>query len=231
MAIAGNLRDMSLVDIIQFICRNKEESRITVENNGEEGCVYLAKGRIVHAEYGQDAGKEALYHLLKWDEGQFQIEKEVATSTHSIQQPWTAVLMQAMQRIDEESQHSDQTQPSAESGDILKKLADRVSGFVAGYITNMEGETVFAESPADHATFGPDAAPEALFQVLAIVNHVLETVGAGRLQEIITLTERYRFITRYIEKDQICLQLVLTANGNLGAARMYLTAYELQDEV
>jgi predicted regulator of Ras-like GTPase activity (Roadblock/LC7/MglB family) len=139
--------------------------------------------------------------------------------------------MQIMQRIDEESQRTVETQSSAESSDILKELADRVPGFVAGYITNMEGETVFAESPADHATFELDAAPEALFEVLTVVNRVLETVEAGQLQEVITLTGKYRFITRYMEKDGICLQLVLTADGNLGAARMYLTAYELQDEV
>jgi hypothetical protein len=215
MAIAGSLKDMSLVDIIQFICRNKEKSRVSVENKGDRGILYLAEGQIVHAESGQETGEEALYQLLKWEEGRFHIEKEVSAPARSIEQPWTAVLMQAMQRIDEEGERPPPRQ-GAEANGILKELADRVPGFVAGYTTDLKGRTFSAESSPANATFGSDAAPEALFQVLDVVNRALEAVEAGRLKETITLTKKYRFIIRYVEEGEMCLQLVLTADGNLG---------------
>jgi predicted regulator of Ras-like GTPase activity (Roadblock/LC7/MglB family) len=220
---------MSLVDIIQFICRNKEVSRVSVESDGDEGQLYLANGQIVHATCGQETGEEALYQLLKWNEGRFHIEKEIPAPTESIQRPWTAVLMQAMQRIDEENERSTDPRGDSEASDILKELADRVPGFVAAYTTDLDGSTFSAESSGAGA-FDAQHAPKALFRLTEVVNRALDAVEAGQLKEIITLTEKYRFIIRCFEEEALCLQLILTADGNLGAARMYLTAYEIQRE-
>jgi hypothetical protein len=235
MAIEGSLKDMSLVDIIQLICRNREESRITVEQSQESGTIYLAEGRIVHALQGDAVGEEALYRLLQWEEGRFRIEKEESSPEQSIHRPWTAILMQVLQRLDEER---DAQQASVEASAVqeadstfLEELAERVPGLVAGYITDTLGMTLAGWVRAAEGTFAAEIAPEGLFRLIGSVEEALAAIEAGSLEETITVTSNYRFITRCYDEGTRCLQIVLATDGNLGAARMYLAAYQLsQDE-
>ncbi len=236
MAIEGSLKDMSLVDIIQLICRNREESQITVEQSQESGAIYLAEGRIVHALQGDAVGEEALYQLLQWEEGRFRIEKNQSSPEQSIHRPWTAILMQVLQRLDEErdaQQAPAQQTSTVQEADstFLEELAERVPGLVAGYITDTLGMTLAGWVSAAEGTFAAETAPEGLFRLIGSVEEALEAIEAGSLEETITVTSNYRFITRCYDEGTRCLQIVLATDGNLGAARMYLAAYQLsQDE-
>jgi hypothetical protein len=229
-----------LVDIIQLFCRNKENSEVILENDDDRGVLYVANGEVVHVQHGADVGKEAFYQLLRWDEGFFRIEKGVTTTERTIQIPWTALVMESLKRIDEERSDEDEEEiipleegdeafAASPDGDLLE-FADRVDGFVAGYIIDLAGVTVSGIALDSKGPFQDAEAPQALFQMLDAVERLFADVGAGELQETITLTSRYRFVTRYLANGHTCLQLVLTAQGNLGAARMYLTAYQLRQE-
>ena len=231
MAIEGSLKDMSLVDIIQLICRNREESRVTVEKGQESGAIYLAEGRIVHALQKDEVGEEALYRLLQWEEGRFRIEKDVSSAEQSIHRPWTAILMQVLQRLDEERDAQEAVEEQGVDDTFLQELAERVPGLVAGYITDTLGMTFAGWVAAQKSTFDAEAAPDGLFRLIGSVEEALEAIGAGTLEETITVTSNYRFITRCYDEGSRCLQIVLATDGNLGAARMYLAAYQIsQDE-
>jgi hypothetical protein len=237
MAIQGNLSEISLVDIIQLFCRNREASEVILEKDGDRGVLYVADGEVVHVKHGSEVGREAFYQLLRWNEGLFRIEKDSTTTERTIQVPWTALVMEALKRIDEEDQapdgdaRGDDEEAFATTADEdLLEFADRVAGFVAGYIIDLEGVTVSGVALDPEGPFEDGDAPRALFQLLEVVERSFANVDAGELQETITLTSRYRFVTRYLTNGHTCLQLVLTAEGNLGAARMYLTAYQLRQE-
>jgi hypothetical protein len=241
MAIQGNLNEISLVDIIQLFCRNKEASEVILERDNDRGVLYVADGEVVHVQYGPNVGREAFYQLLQWDEGAFRIEKGETTTERTVQIPWTALVMEALKRIDEEEEEEEEGEeiPLLEAEDDvlaptadedLLEFADRVAGFVAGYIIDLDGVTVSGVALDPEGPFADGEAPQALFQMLDAVGQALSNVDAGELQETITLTSEYRFVTRYLTNGHTCLQLVLTATGNLGAARMYLTAYQLRKE-
>ncbi|MFP4346554.1 MAG: DUF4388 domain-containing protein [Anaerolineales bacterium] len=232
MAIEGSLKDMSLVDIIQLICRNREASRVIVEQGQESGAIYLAEGGIVHALQGDEEGEEALYRLLQWEEGRFRIEKDVSSPEQSIHRPWTAILMQVLQRLDEERDAREHEGGDTETEDttFLQELAERVPGLVAGYITDTLGMTFTGWVAAQKSAFDAEAAPEGLFRLIGSVEEALEAIEAGALEETITVTANYRFITRCYDEGTRCLQIVLATDGNLGAARMYLTAYQLSQD-
>jgi hypothetical protein len=231
MAIEGSLKDMSLVDIVQLNCRSKAEARVALRHGEQSGAIYFTGGQVVHAECGSDRGEEAFYQLMQWRNGEFVIERDVPSPRHTIKIPWTGLLMQTLQRIDEERGVS-ATAPE-ETGDrqMLEELADRIDGFLAGAVTDTEG-TALASLVRDDA-LDADGVMASLTRKVQQVNETLGVMDAGQFEETITITSRYRFITRPADQapsSPSYVQVIIDAEGNIGAARMYLAAYLLTQE-
>lgn len=222
MAIEGSLRDMSLVDIIQLNCRSGEETRLSLSSGSRTGALYFAGGQIVHIESDDEQGEEALYRLLKWRDGRFVIERGIASPRQTIEVPWTALLMRSMKRLDEEQDAAGEIDEHT-LREILQELADRVDGFVAARIADGKGQGLI------HLVTEEDLDVErtmaSLAHIVQQVEDALAVMDAGDLQESITLTARYRFITRPIGNSPYYAQVILGSGGNIGAARMYLVAY------
>ncbi len=220
MAIEGRLQDMSVVDIIQLNCRNREEALVTVRNGDQEGTIYFADGQVIHAVQDEEVGQEAVYRLLKWEEGRFVIEKGVESPKDSINVPWSTLLMQNLHRIDEE--RGVEAQEAGDDG-LLRELADRLDGFVAAAAIDADGE------PLSHLVleedFDVEKAIRSLSGMVTQVSKTLEAAEAGTFKEAITITSGYRFIIRPIGDQQAYVQIILDSAGNVGAARMYLAAY------
>jgi predicted regulator of Ras-like GTPase activity (Roadblock/LC7/MglB family) len=223
VAVKGSLRDISLVDIIQLNCRNQEEAAVTLNHDQRQGTIYFAGGEIVHAEHEQDSGNEAIYQLLKWEDGEFVIEKQVASPQHSIQIPWRALLMQSLQRIDEEKGLAQEAAEAGLDRDVLQELADRLDGFVAILVINAEG-TVITHLVVDD-DFDLQQAVTSLSETVQQAEGSLAAMNAGAFEEKITITTQYHFITRPIGRTDKYVQIILNGDGNIGAARMYLAAY------
>jgi hypothetical protein len=223
MAIEGNLQDMSLVDIIQLRCRDSESSAVLLTRGNQEGAIYFADGQVLHAIHGNDQGEEAFYRLLQWQDAHFVIKKGVESMDQSIHIPWRPLLVQTLQRIDEErSDTVDEHSDMADEGP-LRELADRLDHVVAIFALDDDGVAVatLVESEA----FDRQAALASLSDTFKRIVGTLSTMNAGAFEETITITSRYRFITRPVGDNRHCVQVVLDGNGNIGAARMHLAAY------
>jgi predicted regulator of Ras-like GTPase activity (Roadblock/LC7/MglB family) len=231
MAIEGNLKDMSLVDIVQFNCRGQTEACVTLQRGGQTGAIYFASGQVVHAECGADCGEEAFYRLMQWHEGDFVIEREVPASKQSIMIPWEGLLMQTLHRIDEERGVSAASPQESGDREMLEELAERVDGFVAGAVTDIEG-TALTSLVRDDA-LEAERVMASLTRMVQQVNEALDIIDAGQFEETITITSRYRFITRPANWESVepsYIQVIIGVEGNIGAARMYLAAYLLTQE-
>jgi hypothetical protein len=221
MAIEGNLQDMSLVDIIQLRCRDSVPSAVWLTKGDKEGAIYFDDGQVLHAVHNGDRGEEAFYQLLKWQDAHFVIEKDVKSGEQSIQTPWRPLLMQSLQRLDKERGREGVDGMAGEGP--LRELADRLDQVVAIFALDDEGEAT-ATLVEDEA-FAAEAALASLADTIDRVLGTLSAMNAGTFEETITVTSRYRFITRPIGDDRRCVQVILDSEGNIGAARMQLAAY------
>jgi hypothetical protein len=135
--VSGNLRDMSLTSIVQIICTDMKSAKLVLRQpnsmpGGEEreGVIFFENGQIVHAAVGSLRGTEAVYELLDWDEGFFQVESNVVAPHQTITVPWTHLLLEGTSRLDEQGQEratlSGQLQadnhPPTDSGDGLADI-------------------------------------------------------------------------------------------------------------
>jgi len=99
---AGNLADMAVVDLIQTLELGRKSGIIHFNNEQRrQGSIYFRNGQIIDAELGRLQGEGAVYRLLGWSDGSFEVEFKVIRRNDVIQRSNQALLMEGMRRVDE----------------------------------------------------------------------------------------------------------------------------------
>lgn len=101
-AVTGDLRDMSLADTLQILSNGLKTAVIAVEGPGGAGSVAVKEGQIVDARVGGLKGEEALYELIRWEEGGFRITPGQCADAVTVQGSTEGLLMEAFRRLDED---------------------------------------------------------------------------------------------------------------------------------
>ncbi len=110
----GAVAGLSLTDVIQLKGHNKYTGAITVEYLGREGIIYFVDGEIIHAELGDQSGEQAIYEIIKWPGGTFNIHPELTSNVCTIHYRTDFLLLEALRRMDEENAGA--VAPSGEPG-------------------------------------------------------------------------------------------------------------------
>jgi hypothetical protein len=91
MTIKGDLRDMSIHDLIQFFRMGSKSGILGLVNGTESGMIYVAHGRIVDAINVRAAdssvlatGTEAAIQIFLWNEAKFAFRNDAAVCDHPV---------------------------------------------------------------------------------------------------------------------------------------------------
>jgi hypothetical protein len=101
MALTGELSDLSLAELIEFFCNQRKTGRLKVIYPIGPGYFYLQAGSVVHARIGVLRGIEAVYCALTLPNASFTFSPAFEPPEHSINQPWTSVVLEGLRRMDE----------------------------------------------------------------------------------------------------------------------------------
>lgn len=101
MAIEGNLRDMSLPNIVQILCLEQRQVGLTIKRQSERGVIYFEGGDIVHATVGTLVGEDAIYQMLTWLEGSFRTSAELVAPHRTMIARWDQLMIEGVRRLDE----------------------------------------------------------------------------------------------------------------------------------
>lgn len=101
MPLQGNLREMSLANLIQVNCQEMRSAQLTLTRADQTGEIYFSDGQVAHATFGALRGEAAVYALLQWDDGTFVLVLDVPTPEKTISVPWSALLLEGMKRVAE----------------------------------------------------------------------------------------------------------------------------------
>ncbi|MEA3459280.1 MAG: DUF4388 domain-containing protein [Chloroflexota bacterium] len=138
MAVSGDLKDLSLTDIIQVNCNERNQARLVVRHHGKEAAIFFEDGNIVHMELGDQEGEEVMYELLRWEEGGFELEQGIPPPTRTVTAHWSSLLLEGMQRIDESMSGG----PEALEEGVLEGMQGIDAGLVGGPEALEEGKEV-----------------------------------------------------------------------------------------
>ena len=85
----------SSIGLIGFYTQNKQYVvQVTPE-------IYFKEGEMAHAVSDNHTGEEAVFELLSWEAGSFQVKMGAEPPTRTINKGWSGLLLEGMRRIDE----------------------------------------------------------------------------------------------------------------------------------
>jgi len=126
----GAVAGLSLTDVIQLKGHNKYTGAITVEYNHSKGVIYFVDGEIIHAEQGRETGDQAIYEIIKWPGGTFNIHPELTSNVCTIHYRTDYLLLEALRRLDEENAGTGRNEvspgPSVTPRRTMSKIAARL---------------------------------------------------------------------------------------------------------
>jgi CheY-like chemotaxis protein len=111
--VRGNLSQMNVIDLMQSLEMGRKSCRISLANEGEKCEVFFAEGQVKHATYGSLVGDEAVFKVLRWTGGSFELDFEGKTDKETTQLNTQGLLMEGLRLLDE-SQRDAGAEPESE---------------------------------------------------------------------------------------------------------------------
>jgi CheY-like chemotaxis protein len=112
--LRGSLTQMNVIDLVQSLEMGRKSCLLTMTNGDDKCEIYFNQGQAKHATYGPITGDPAVFKVLRWTEGNFQIDfngkSDLETTTLNTQ----GLLMEGLRLLDEA-----QRDASAEGEDVL----------------------------------------------------------------------------------------------------------------
>src|SRR5216684_410860 len=109
--IQGRLEEMSMIDLMQSLEMGQKSCRLVVKKDSERAELYFSSGQCRDAKIGALQGDEAVYKVVLWTEGEFEIDFNAANASLSTTttRNTTGLLMEAMRLMDEASRDAVET--------------------------------------------------------------------------------------------------------------------------
>ena len=124
---SGSLQDMGVVDLLQTIDLGHKSGVIHLEKSDDTGDIFFKDGQVIDAETDTRKGADAVYRMLVWSEGTFEIEFKSIKRGQTIELSTQGLLMEGMRQLDEWGRLQEQLPPLTAIFDVDEDvLADRL---------------------------------------------------------------------------------------------------------
>src|ERR1700751_21473 len=115
--VRGSLSQMNVIDLMQSLEMGRKSCRLSLSNEGDKCEVFFVEGQVKHATYGSLVGDPAVFKVLRWTGGNFQLNFEGKTDQETTKLNTQGLLMEGLRLLDESSRdgggESDASAPPA----------------------------------------------------------------------------------------------------------------------
>jgi DNA-binding response OmpR family regulator len=123
-------------DLVQLFCLNGRNVRIALNVSDDKpvGYIYIQRGRVLHAEFGDMKGEFAFFELIKEADAGLSLQEWNLPVTETIQQAWEHLLLESARRLDhlnemEQTEQADPVSPAAPVLPLDPPLAEPFADF------------------------------------------------------------------------------------------------------
>jgi len=251
---SGSVGGISLIDLLQVLHLGRRTSAVTVRRRGTIGTIWLADGEVVHAEVGDLRGRAAFGAVIAWQAGTFGSDPGSRAPEQSIEEPFNALLLDALRVQDEEGEGAAAPEFSLADADVdpssletdasewIARTVEALPGCVAAACIDIEfgRATAFAPVgalPSEIAERVSAAAASLLLgERLAALDRCLSgapTAGASQrapVREVLASSDDWvHFFQRVQGTSGLVLAVVCPASSSLGTvvakARAWLRSH------
>ena len=111
--VRGNLSQMNVIDLMQSLEMGRKSCQLSLSNEGDKCEVFFAEGQVKHATYGSLVGDEAVFKVLRWTGGNFQLDFEGKTDQETTKLNTQGLLMEGLRLLDESVRDGGEAEPAA----------------------------------------------------------------------------------------------------------------------
>ena len=228
MAVQGRLNEIALPTLVQMACQEGNRARLSIRRGDAQALLYFAQGDIIHASLhpGNSLadldGEEVIYRVLTWEEGVFSLETGVDPPAHTIHAPWSALLVEGLQRRDEERQDTLQAQEemrkdnmaSRTTTDILNDFLG-VPGISTAVVVGRDGFVI--EAAGGTRSIGLDALGASLANAVNSIERMGKELQIDTYQDLFVQHKGAVIISRPV--GDAIIALVTPDASQLGIVR------------
>jgi CheY-like chemotaxis protein len=187
---SGVMRRVGLHEVLQLECLGKKSSLLEIFTGQSRGRIFIEDGQVVHAECGPLRGEVALYSILAWRDGEFNLlGLDTPPTLRTISGHWEFLLMEAARLQDEQAEtatnetSSDGTEPAGGKEPEPEPMA------ASPVTTNTAIAEVLLCSGAgevlhDHGSRNPAVRVRLLAAIETQGNQIAGALGAGRFERL-----------------------------------------------
>jgi DNA-binding response OmpR family regulator len=112
--VSGSIAQLSVPDLLQTAEASRKSGTFTFRHRGKTGVLWMNAGRLADAEIDDGRrGRQAVLAVAGWTEGTFEVDFSDVSVPSRIQEPTSALLLEAMRLADEEQAAREATPPHA----------------------------------------------------------------------------------------------------------------------
>ena len=99
--LRGSLAQMNVIDLVQSLEMGRKSCALTLTRDRDKCEMYFQEGQVTHAVYGALTGDPAVFKVLSWTGGSFQINFEGKTTKQTTTLNTQGLLMEGLRMLDE----------------------------------------------------------------------------------------------------------------------------------
>lgn len=207
MPLEGTLKDMSLPNLVQWQCAEQKRAQITLTRKSIQGTLVFESGELVHAMAGPLNGENAVYELLAWDEGNFQVNDTITElPARNVSTSWQSLVLEGLRRSDE---------IKSERGHVVSQTSDLVKTIPAiteWHLCAIDGQEINTSGESHSSPVGEWAA-----NVLQEAARLGQALGMGDLQEIVLSNPKQKRML--VSRERYWLAAVTGSSAAISSVR------------
>lgn len=99
--IDGRLEEMSVIDLFQSLEMGQKSCSLTLQRGQEKCQIFVENGQVYDAVFGTFVGDDAVYKVVEWNDGTFEIDFSGKSSQRRTTRSTQGLLMEALRILDE----------------------------------------------------------------------------------------------------------------------------------
>ena len=106
--LRGSLAQMNVLDLLQSLDMGHKTCALTLSNNGDKCNLFFKDGQINHAIYGDVKGDDAVYKVLSWNGGNFEIDFSGSSGEQTTTRSTQGLLLEGLRLLDESNRDTEE---------------------------------------------------------------------------------------------------------------------------
>jgi len=99
--LRGSLLQMNVIDLVQSLEMGRKSCALTLTLKDDKCELYFSEGQVTHATYGSLVGDPAVFKVLRWTDGNFEVNFEGKTTQQTTKLNTQGLLMEGLRQLDE----------------------------------------------------------------------------------------------------------------------------------